>query len=96
MATKTFYATRDLKNPSYGTRMLKAGDPVELDGPKSRLYLALGAVTADKPKGSNKVVGGDVYSPSAEFKPAPVAKATEAPKKPAPRKRAKKRATAKK
>lgn len=50
MATKTFYATKDLKNPSYGTRMLKAGDSVELDGPKARLYLALGAVSPDKPK----------------------------------------------
>jgi len=50
MATKRFYATRDLKNPSYGTRMLKAGDPVDLDGPKARLYLALGAVTATRPK----------------------------------------------
>jgi hypothetical protein len=51
MATKTFYATKDIKNPSlYGTRMLKAGDPVELDGPKSRLYLALGAVSPVKPR----------------------------------------------
>lgn len=55
MATKRFYATRDLKNPSYGTRMLKAGDPVDLDGPKARLYLALGAVTATKPKAAPKI-----------------------------------------
>lgn len=54
MATKTFYATRDLKNPSYGTRMLKAGDPVELDAPKARLYKALGAVTDKKPRAAAK------------------------------------------
>jgi hypothetical protein len=85
MATKTFYATRDLKNPSYGTRMLKAGDPVELDGPKSRLYLALGAVTATKPK---------VVAATPPVTPPPAAPTAMAPKrKAAPRK---KRATAKK
>ena len=56
MAVKTFYATRDLKNPSYGTRMLKAGDPVELDAPKARLYLALGAVSPTKPRVAKAVV----------------------------------------
>jgi hypothetical protein len=90
MATKTFYATRDLKNPSYGTRMLKAGDPVELDGPKARLYLALGAVTPKKPKAS----GGTVSAPKPVVgeTPGEQVRATKpaTPKKAAPRKRAKK------
>ena len=55
MATKRYYATRDLKNPGYGTRMLRAGDPLDLDGPKARLYLALGAVTETKPKAPPKI-----------------------------------------
>lgn len=93
MATKTFYATRDLKNPSYGTRMLKAGDPVKLDGPKARLYLALGAVTPHKPKAA-KVAA---YADAAQFAtPEGTTTPNAAPKKAAPRKRAKKRATAKK
>ena len=50
MATRTFYATRDMKNPTgYGTRMLKAGDPVDLTGPQARLYRAIGAVSPTKP-----------------------------------------------
>jgi hypothetical protein len=86
MATKTFYATKDLKNPSYGTRMLKAGDPVELDAPKARLYLALGAVSPMKPRAAR-----------AAAEPAPPVETPSATAKPAPRKRiAKKRATAKK
>jgi hypothetical protein len=56
MATKRFYATRDMKNPTnYGTRMLRAGDPVDLDGPKARLYLGLKAVTAQKPRSGNVI-----------------------------------------
>lgn len=46
MATKTLYATCGLK---YGTRRLRAGDPVEMDSPNARLYLALGKVTAAAP-----------------------------------------------
>jgi hypothetical protein len=93
MAMKTFYATRDLKNPSYGTRMLKAGDPVELDGPKSRLYLALGAVSPTKPKGQAAQATPNETRAEAGLPP------IETPAKPktTPRKRAtKKRATAKK
>ena len=33
-----------LKDMKYGTRMLKAGETVEMDGPTTRLYTALGAV----------------------------------------------------
>lgn len=50
MVTRTFYATRDMKNPTgYGTRMLKAGDPVDLNGPQAKLFRALGAVSPKKP-----------------------------------------------
>lgn len=41
MATKQFYATGDFK---YGTRMLRAGDPVEMDAPTARLFTALGKI----------------------------------------------------
>jgi hypothetical protein len=47
MATKQFYATRDFK---YGTRMMRAGDAVEMTGPDSRLYKALGAISPEKPR----------------------------------------------
>jgi hypothetical protein len=47
MATKQFYATGSFK---YGTRMLSAGDPVEMPGPHARLYSKLGKVTDAKPK----------------------------------------------
>ena len=50
MATKTFYATKGMRDPTYRTRMLKAGDPVELDGPKGRFYSAIGAVSVTKPR----------------------------------------------
>lgn len=50
MATKTFYVTRDMKSPSYPTRMLKAGDTVDLNGPQARLYRALGAISEAKPR----------------------------------------------
>jgi hypothetical protein len=49
MATKTFYVTRDMKHPLYKTRMLRAGDELELDGPTARLYTALKAISPDKP-----------------------------------------------
>lgn len=47
MATKQFYATGDFR---YGTRMLRAGDPVELDAPNARLFAALGKITDQKPR----------------------------------------------
>lgn len=97
MVMKTFYATRDLKNPSYGTRMLKAGDPVELDGPKSRLYLALGAVSPTKPR-TAKVAEATLQAGLAavEEKAAVQTGATAKPKAPPRKRTTKKRATAKK
>ena len=81
MPVKTFYATRDLKNPSYGTRMLKAGDPVELDAPKARLYLALGAVSPTKPRVAKAVV------PAMTTETAPDLKAPPKPRKRAAKKK---------
>jgi hypothetical protein len=49
MATKMFYVTRDMKHPLYRGRMLKAGEPLELDGPTGRLYQRLNAVSDQKP-----------------------------------------------
>lgn len=49
MATKTFYVTRDMKHPLYKTRMLRAGDELELDAPTARLYRALNAVSDAPP-----------------------------------------------
>ena len=47
MATKTFYATGSFR---YGTRMLTAGDKVELDGPNARLFTALKKISPTAPK----------------------------------------------
>jgi hypothetical protein len=71
MATKMFYVTRDMKHPLYRGRMLKAGEPLELDGPTARLYQQLKAVTDEKPK-ANKVVGDKaVYAGAEAEKPRP-------------------------
>jgi hypothetical protein len=65
MATKQFYATGAFK---YGTRMLTAGDPVEMDGPTSRLYTHLGKITDRKPRAA--------AAPSESATPKPAAKKT--------------------
>lgn len=41
MANRTMHVTKPLR---YRTRMLQAGDQIELDGPKARLFQALGVV----------------------------------------------------
>jgi hypothetical protein len=46
MATKQYYATGSFR---YGTRMLSAGDPVELDAPSARLFTALNKITDQRP-----------------------------------------------
>ena len=80
MATRTFYAPRDMKNPTgYGTRMLKAGDPVELTGPQARLYRALGVISQTKP------TKADLAAPQAEAAVVPaITTETVAPKPKAP------------
>ena len=81
MAMRTLYATKDMRDPLYRTRMLKAGQPIELSGPDARLYLHLGVATDKKP--------ARAQAPAAETETkaeTPIA----APKKPA-RKRAARR-----
>lgn len=94
MATKQFYATGSFK---YGTRMLRAGDPVELDAPNARLFAALGKISPDKPRAAK---APDTNTLSVNEVPVATVTAGEkikiTPKKTTPRKRAKKRATAKK
>jgi hypothetical protein len=46
MATKQYYATGSFR---YGTRMLTAGDPVEMDAPTARLFTALNKITERRP-----------------------------------------------
>jgi hypothetical protein len=82
MATKQFYATGSFK---YNHRMLRAGDPVELDAPSARLFTALGKISADKPKGAKAVV--PAMSTETVAPPKPDAKKAKTTKK---------RATAKK
>lgn len=63
MATKQFYATRDFK---YGTRMMRAGDPVEMTAPNARLYRALNAISPTKPKSAR--AAAPVRKPAAKRK----------------------------
>jgi hypothetical protein len=86
MATKTFYVTRDMKHPLYKTRMLRAGDQLELDGPTARLYTALKAISPEAPARA-RVATAPV---------APVAPPPAPPTAPAPKRKAAKRRTAKK
>jgi hypothetical protein len=80
MATKTFYVTRDMKHPLYRTRMLRAGDQLELDGPTARLYRALNAVSETSPPKAKVATAPEApvapppaptIEPAAESKPAP-------------------------
>jgi hypothetical protein len=49
MATKTFYATGDFR---YQTRMLRAGEQVELNARDAKLFTALGKISPTKPRGA--------------------------------------------
>jgi hypothetical protein len=84
MATRTMQVLKDMK---YGTRMLRAGDTVDMKGPDVRLYTALGAV------GPLKAQRVATTPPPVEAPP-PVARKAAAPKRKAEAR--KKRATAKK
>lgn len=46
MATKQYYATGSFR---YGTRMLRAGDSVEMDAPTARLFTALNKISDQGP-----------------------------------------------
>jgi len=71
MATKTFYATSDFKYPGYPTRMLRAGQPVELSAPLARLYQALGKITPDKPRTAQAAAPAETPVPTPKPKAAP-------------------------
>jgi hypothetical protein len=83
MATKRYYATGGFR---YGTRMLTAGDPVDMDAPTARLYTALNKISPTNPKRA-------AATPPVETPP-PAAPTAQAPKRKAAAR--KKRATAKK
>jgi hypothetical protein len=82
MATKQYYATGSFK---YGTRMMRAGDPVELDAPSARLFTALGKISPDKPRTITSMARPDADG-SGNLVPS-----TPAAPKRAPRKRAAKK-----
>jgi hypothetical protein len=94
MATKQFYATGAFK---YGTRMMRAGDPVEMDSPTARLYTALGKISPNKPRIARQPAASVEASvpaapPPVETAPAPAPKATAAATKAAPKRAARKTA----
>lgn len=73
MVSKTYYATRDMRHPVYRTRMLKAGDEMEISGPLGPAFLKMGIITDKGPKKA---------APKAEPKAEPVApKAKRAPRR---------------
>jgi len=66
MAKRTLYVTKDMRDPIYRTRQLRAGQPLELDGPTARLYVHLGVATEEKPA---KAAAAPAAEPAAEPKP---------------------------
>lgn len=80
MVAKTYYATKDMRHPIYRTRMLKAGDEMDISGPLGPAFAKMGLITDVKPKRvkapaaeevrvTNEVKVADVPKPVA--KPAP-------------------------
>ena len=45
MAIKTFKVLKDMKHPLYNNRMLRAGQPLELDAGTAALYQRLGVIS---------------------------------------------------
>jgi hypothetical protein len=79
MAHKTFYVARDQRHPLYKTRMLTAGQELNLTASAARLFSQLGVDMSDE-------APRKAAAPKAETVEEPeVAKA--APKKAAPRRR---------
>lgn len=67
MARQTYYITRDVRHPLYKTRMLTAGEGIDLDASAARLYRQLGVVMTDE-KPRRKVgepTAGTVEAPKA-------------------------------
>jgi hypothetical protein len=67
MARQTFYVTRDMKHPLYKTRMLTAGQQLDLDASAARLYRQLGVDMSDeKPKRGSTSDGTNIRQDMAE------------------------------
>lgn len=49
MARQTYYVTREQRHPLYKTRMLTAGQSLELDASAARLFQQLGVDMTDQP-----------------------------------------------
>jgi hypothetical protein len=50
MVAKTYYAARDMRHPIYRTRMLKAGDELEISGPLGPAFVKMGHITEEPPR----------------------------------------------
>jgi hypothetical protein len=78
MVAKTFYATKAMRHPIYRTRMLQAGDVVEMSGPLGPAFLKMGILTDKAPRRAAPKVEATPAEPKAEAKaeaPKPKAKA---------------------
>lgn len=69
-----------IRSGRYGTRMLTAGDPLTLSGPKARAAIALGWVEEAKPRKTNPAAPAPVVPDErAELRAAYVAKFDKRP-----------------
>lgn len=81
MPDSNLIASKDMR---YGTRMLRAGEPLTLNGPNTRLYRALGAVRDPTDAETKKFFGaprGQVGGIVAAEQPKAPTKRKAAPKK---------------
>jgi hypothetical protein len=79
MVAKTYYAARDMRHPIYRTRMLKAGDELEISGPLGPAFVKMGHITEEKPRRAAPKVEAEA--------PAPVDEQPAKPKRKAPRRK---------
>lgn len=97
MARQTYYVARDTKHPLYKTRMLTAGQGIELDAGTARLYRQLGVeITDEKPRKAAKVEAPKVEEAEVVEAPKAETPVAEATPKAGAKARAKKKAPAKK
>jgi hypothetical protein len=74
MTRQTYYVTREQRHPLYRTRMLTAGQALELDSGAAALYRKLGVDMADeKPKGRARPLAEPAEEPKAAPRQAPKA-----------------------
>jgi hypothetical protein len=90
MARQTYYVTRDQRHPLYRTRMLTAGQSLELDSGAAALFGKLGVELAtEKPSKTAPIPTTEEVLAAEVVEPAK-------PRKAAPRKRTTRKAKAKK